>query len=330
MTIEDIRRDFEILSDLLEDNSKRKRSLWEFRGRRNNDDPTIKTGGVAQVDRIVLYIDDLDRCPPERVVEVLQAVHLLLAFPLFIVVVGVDSRWLLRSLEKQYPEFLKLDRSARGDQARWASTKPNPPGLEIGVRELRWMKEFYGFLPTPRSAKRFANTFRLIRASFKPEELAAFEDDDQEEPRSLLLLLAMLLGFPEIADHLFRRLDNGSSETWDNLERTVMPELMKAADLEDDVQETGESEGTESESADGSVVGEEPESEETGSSISAIQLEAWKELFRQLRRLKDPPEPLALRPWVGQVARFSMRPLRLDPPERAPKGRRRIQAKMET
>ena len=31
--------------------------------------------------------------------ETLQAVHLLLALPLFVVVVGVDSRWLLRALE---------------------------------------------------------------------------------------------------------------------------------------------------------------------------------------------------------------------------------------
>ena len=57
---------------------------------------------MPAVDRIVLYIDDLDRCPPERVVQVLQAIHLLLAFPLFMVVVGVDSRWLSRSLKDQY------------------------------------------------------------------------------------------------------------------------------------------------------------------------------------------------------------------------------------
>ncbi len=53
--------------------------------------------------RIILYIDDLDRCPDERVVEVLQAVHLLLAFELFVVVVAVDSRWLSHALMKHYP-----------------------------------------------------------------------------------------------------------------------------------------------------------------------------------------------------------------------------------
>ncbi len=47
---------------------------------------------LPELNRIVLYIDDLDRCPPKRVVEVLQAVHLLLAFELFVVVVGVDAR----------------------------------------------------------------------------------------------------------------------------------------------------------------------------------------------------------------------------------------------
>ena len=59
--------------------------------------------------RIVLFIDDLDRCPPTRVVEVLQAVHLLLAFPLFVAVVGVDPRWLTRSLERHYRQVLSTD-----------------------------------------------------------------------------------------------------------------------------------------------------------------------------------------------------------------------------
>jgi hypothetical protein len=63
---------------------------------------TFKDASGVPVERIVLYIDDLDRCPPEQVVEVLQAVHLLLAFPLFHVVVGVDPRWLSQSLRRRY------------------------------------------------------------------------------------------------------------------------------------------------------------------------------------------------------------------------------------
>lgn len=65
------------------------------------------TERVPEVERIFLYIDDLDRCPHQKVVEVLQAVHLLLAFKLFVVIVGVDSGWLKRSLQAQYGNLLE-------------------------------------------------------------------------------------------------------------------------------------------------------------------------------------------------------------------------------
>ncbi len=58
--------------------------------------------GLPEIDRIVLYVDDLDRCPARRVIEVLEAVHLLLASNLFVVVVAVDPRWLLRALRSHY------------------------------------------------------------------------------------------------------------------------------------------------------------------------------------------------------------------------------------
>ena len=67
---------------------------------------TAGPDSATEINRIVLYIDDLDRCEPAKVATVLQAVHLLLAFPLFVVVVGVDSRWVERALRKQYPDLL--------------------------------------------------------------------------------------------------------------------------------------------------------------------------------------------------------------------------------
>lgn len=64
------------------------------------------------IDRIVLYIDDLDRCPPPRVVQVLEAVHLLLAFELFVVVVGVDARWVACALETEHSWFRDTEKGA--------------------------------------------------------------------------------------------------------------------------------------------------------------------------------------------------------------------------
>jgi len=57
------------------------------------------------IDRIILYIDDLDRCDAAQVSNVLQAVHLLLAFRCFIVVVAVDARWLKQSLETHHVQL---------------------------------------------------------------------------------------------------------------------------------------------------------------------------------------------------------------------------------
>ncbi len=88
--ISSIRKDFEILSQLFIEHTKEK-ELLKFREILNRP-----------LQRIVLYIDDLDRCPESQVIEVLEAVNLLMAFPLFVVVVGVDPRWVKNALVKKY------------------------------------------------------------------------------------------------------------------------------------------------------------------------------------------------------------------------------------
>jgi KAP family P-loop domain len=85
-----IRKDFEKLTTL----------VAEADAEPDADEPS--SSSVADFSRVILFVDDLDRCPPRRVVEVLQAVHLLLSFPVFAVVVAVDPRWLSRSLQEQY------------------------------------------------------------------------------------------------------------------------------------------------------------------------------------------------------------------------------------
>ena len=58
------------------------------------------------IPRVVVYIDDLDRCPPDRVVEVLEAIQLLVKTPLFIAVLAIDERYITRALEKYYQGVL--------------------------------------------------------------------------------------------------------------------------------------------------------------------------------------------------------------------------------
>jgi predicted KAP-like P-loop ATPase len=56
--------------------------------------------------RVFLFIDDLDRCPPARVVEVLEAAQLLVKTPLFVVILAMDDRYVTRALEKAYTGVL--------------------------------------------------------------------------------------------------------------------------------------------------------------------------------------------------------------------------------
>jgi hypothetical protein len=101
--ISTIRQDFENLSKLLQV-------------------AAVSGAGDGAIQRIVLYVDDLDRCPSDRVVELLEAVHLLLAFDLFVVVVGVDPRWLLHSLQAKFSAFQTEPGKSTSAEASWGTT----------------------------------------------------------------------------------------------------------------------------------------------------------------------------------------------------------------
>lgn len=262
------RNDFETLSALM----------------RQQDDEQPLPAHMAQIerideqyriDRIVLYIDDLDRCPPNRVVEVLQAVHLLLAFKLFVVVVGVDARWVTESLEYKFrnvwkqkrmpgfgagardylekifqvPYWLKtLDTGAtrrfvarlvdadvrrsgggeegerktaravgRGEQAvasrAASSAEPterrerlaSATQLQLSEQESTEMKKLSDLIGrSPRTVKRYINTYRIIRATIPPRRL---EDFLKEDYRSVLLLLAIVVGVPRETFEIFKALE---------------------------------------------------------------------------------------------------------------------------
>src|SRR6266704_3413091 len=98
-TSEDYRRQLGLIATIRRDFERLARLQEQWRNDKDGRSP-------RPIDRIVLYIDDLDRCTPRQVVEVLQAVHLLLALDLFVVIVGVDPRWLLHSLRDQYRSTL--------------------------------------------------------------------------------------------------------------------------------------------------------------------------------------------------------------------------------
>jgi WD40 repeat protein len=103
---QDYRGRLGVMTQIREDFSRMAALLAEAGGA-GEPDADAAGDALPRIDRIVLYIDDLDRCPPRRVVEMLEAIHLLLAVPLFVVVVAVDPRWLLRAIAAHYRELLQ-------------------------------------------------------------------------------------------------------------------------------------------------------------------------------------------------------------------------------
>jgi hypothetical protein len=101
-----IRKDFEELDFLLKQQHELKRREKDpNKVKEMSDLAEQQKSGAFEMERIILYIDDLDRCEVAIVVRVLEAIHLLLAFPLFVVVVGVDPRWMHNALRTKYSDL---------------------------------------------------------------------------------------------------------------------------------------------------------------------------------------------------------------------------------
>jgi hypothetical protein len=69
---------------------------------------------AAWIDRpIIVFIDDLDRCQPQYVVNLLEGIHTVLSHGRVFYLVAGDRRWISRCFEVGYPDFRNLDTSGR-------------------------------------------------------------------------------------------------------------------------------------------------------------------------------------------------------------------------
>ncbi len=181
--------------------------------REQRTDTGTENGGLRAVDRVILYIDDLDRCKPADVVRVLQLVHMLLAFELFVVVVAVDARWVEQSLRDSYPwladgkgkaedtlgyvtpeDYLEkifqiafwLEPMTAGHAASYLRSLVRPRAantpaagsdgkVEVTIDELDYMRALSAFVgSSPRRVKRLVNAYRLIKSRLSDAQLKAF------------------------------------------------------------------------------------------------------------------------------------------------------------
>jgi hypothetical protein len=168
-------------------------------------------------------------------------------------------------------------RAASSDAAPVRRSERTLELLRIWPAELEFIRRLGALVPTPRAANRLANTYRLIRVKEDRDSLAAFVKREGEagEYRVALVLLAVVVGFPDIVDDVFRRLLEGRHQSFWGF-------------------------------VDG--LNASPDS-------SPHQTEAYlrlREALRGLRRDSGLPEEIALyREWVPRVSRYSFETVRI-------------------
>ncbi len=121
--------------------------------------------------RVVIFVDDLDRCGPDKALELLDAIKIFLDVPGCVFVLGIDLAIVQQALAKRYPD----DRVAQREYLSKIVQLPFqlPPltaddlagymrGLDVQLPDERCREVFLAALaPNPREIKRVVNTFSL-------------------------------------------------------------------------------------------------------------------------------------------------------------------------
>jgi hypothetical protein len=165
-----IRKDFEKLDFLL---------------KQQHDPKLLKESGqesvpdIFKIDRIVLYIDDLDRCDKEIVIQVLEAIHLLLAFPLFVVVVGVDPRWMNNALRGRFDQLSSADFDINKTDGEEKEEAARQQYLKLPITSQAYLEKIFQipFVLKPMSDNTIGD---LIGAQFSAIEEKIDEDNSDE------------------------------------------------------------------------------------------------------------------------------------------------------
>lgn len=139
--------------------------------------------------RLIVFVDDLDRCLPEKAVQVLEAIKLFLGVPGTVFVLGMDREVIRRGIEARYGELFRqsvhtnTEMPIEGDVylQKIIQIPFNLPPLAVkdltqyivdleekegGARMSELTQQVFarGLYPNPRQVKRALNIFQLLRS----------------------------------------------------------------------------------------------------------------------------------------------------------------------
>ena len=193
---------------------------------------------IVDLGRLVVFVDDLDRCLPDKAVEVLEAIKLFLDVPGCVFVLGIAREVIEQGIKVRYKDYETGLNGAEYLEKIIQIPFSLPPIDEKAVQgyvhqiaganlpDPRCGTIFsVGLEPNPRRIKRTLNIFLLLwrlaqnrsdlRDSIKPVRLAKIVIIQQYHPR----LFELITGRPYLLSDLEQRFRSLTKETSEALER---------------------------------------------------------------------------------------------------------------
>ena len=181
------------------------------------------------VEKVVFFVDDLDRIPPTDAVEVLESLKNIFDIPNCVFILAIDYDVVVKGLESKFgPKTKENEREFRSffdkiiqvpftmpvgayDISQFLEDKLTRLGINLDYEDdIIKLTKIVGYTVgnNPRSLKRYLNTFSLINQIIEDDE------DTTHEPNLILLFssLGIQISYPEI----FRLLtQNPNYINWD-------------------------------------------------------------------------------------------------------------------
>lgn len=133
---------------------------------------------IGKKEKLTVFIDDLDRCPPERMVQVLDAIKLFLDLPYCIYLISMDREIVEQAITLKFANYKDPKSEAREYLEKIIALPFDLPplsgqqmqalvqGLKTNIPEPEECTRVFalGQEPNPRKVKRTINTFLLLWA----------------------------------------------------------------------------------------------------------------------------------------------------------------------
>ncbi len=211
-----------------------------------------------EIQKVVFFVDDLDRIPPTDAVEVLEALKNIFDIPKCIFILAIDYDVVVKGLESKFGKKTKEnEREFRSffdkiiqvpftmpvgayDITTFLKTKLNDLGvepvfIEASIGQITKIVR-YTVGNNPRSLKRYLNTFSLINQIMD-------DDDENEKDDNNIILLFAVLGIQVSYPQIFRLLtQNPDYLSWnEKFGNKIGLDLSK---IKDNIESVGESDLT--------------------------------------------------------------------------------------